>query len=126
MRFMCMLKSEENPTFGPPPPELFAAMAAHTEQGLRNGTLVEVGGLLPSAAGAIVSLADGTIKATDGPFTEARELAGGYAVIDVHDKAQAVEIGRQLMQIHADHWPGYSGTCEIRQLAEMDPGPVET
>ena len=123
MKFMSMLKFDENNSFGPPPPELSAAMGSYIEEGLRTGTLVELGGLLPSEVGAIVSLADGTIKAVDGPFTEARELIGGYAVIEVRSKAEAVEYARRLMQIHADHWPGFSGSCEIRQLAEPDAAP---
>jgi hypothetical protein len=86
--------------------------------------VVELGGLRPSEAGAIVSLADGAIKVVDGPFTEARELIGGYAVIDVRSKAEAIENARRLMQIHADHWPGFSGSCEIRQVDDPDPGPA--
>ena len=119
MRFMCLLKSDENQQIDPPPPALFAAMAAFGEEGLRSGVLVEQGGLLPSAAGAIVSLADGQIKATDGPFTEARELVGGYAVIEVGSREEAVDHARRLMQIHADHWPGYQGSCEVRQLMDQ-------
>jgi hypothetical protein len=122
MRFMCMVKAAENQPIDPPPPALFAAMAAYSEEGLRTGVLVDQGGLLPSAAGAIVSLADGIIKAVDGPFTEAREVVGGYAVIEVPNKAAAVEHARRLMQIHADHWPGYVGSCEIRQLMDQPAG----
>ena len=119
MKFMCLLRSDENQPIEPPTPALFAAMAAYSEEGLRTGVLVDQGGLLPSAAGAIVSLADGAIKAVDGPFTEARELVGGYAVIEVSSRAAAVEHARALMQIHVDHWPGYQGSCEIRQLMDQ-------
>jgi hypothetical protein len=126
MRFMSMLKFDENNSFGPPPPELFTAMGSYIEEGLRNGTVVEVGGLLPSEAGAIVSLVDGSIKAVDGPFTEARELIGGYAVVEVRSKAEAVDYARRLMQIHADHWPGFSGSCEVRQLSDPEPAPPQS
>lgn len=122
MKFMCLLKSDENQAIDPPPPALFAAMGAYSEEGMRSGVLVDQGGLLPSAAGAVVSLADGTIKAVDGPFTEARELVGGYAVIEVGSRAEAVEHARRLMQIHADNWPGYSGSCEVRQLMDQPAG----
>jgi hypothetical protein len=60
----------------------------------------------------------GTIKAVDGPFAEAKELVGGYAVLEVRSKAEAVELARRLMQIHKDHWPGWEGSCEVRQLME--------
>jgi hypothetical protein len=118
MRFMAMLKFDESLPGGPPPPELFQAMGEYAAEGARNGTLVDQGGLLPSAAGAIVSLVDGTIKAVDGPFTEAKELVGGYAVLEVRSKAEAVELAKRLMQIHKDHWPGWQGSCEVRQLGE--------
>ena len=123
MRFMTLLKFDESRPFGPPPPELHQAMGSYVEEGLRSGKVVELGGLRPSEAGAIVSLVDGTIKAVDGPFTEARELVGGYAVIEVQSKAEAIEDARRLMQIHADHWPGFTGSCEVRQLDDPAAGP---
>ena len=98
-------------------------MGVYIEDGLRSGKVVELGGLRPSEAGAIVSLVDGTIKAVDGPFTEARELVGGYAVIEVRSKAEAIEDARRMMQIHADHWPGFVGSCEVRQLDDPTAGP---
>ena len=81
MRFMAMVKFDENADLGAPPPALFQAMDEFAQEGARNGTLVDQGGLLPSATGAIVSLVNGTVKTIDGPFTEAKELIGGYAVI---------------------------------------------
>jgi hypothetical protein len=118
MRFMTMVKFDESLPAGPPPPAVAEAMAEFAAEGARNGTLVDQGGLLPSAAGAIVSLVDGSIKAVDGPFTEAKELVGGYGVVEVRSKAEAVELARRLMQIHADHWPGWEGSCEVRQLGD--------
>jgi hypothetical protein len=118
MRFMTMVKFDESLPAGPPPAELFQAMGEFAAEGARTGTLVDQGGLLPSAAGAIVSLANGTIKAVDGPFAEAKELVGGYAVLEVRSKAEAVELAKRLMQLHKDHWPGWEGSCEVRQLGE--------
>ena len=116
MRFMCMIKSDEAMPYGPAPQALYASMAEYGQEGLRNGTLVEQGGLGSSAQGAIVSLVNGTITATDGPFAEAKELIGGYAVIDVRTKGEAVELARRLLQIHQDNWPGWEGSCEIRPI----------
>ncbi len=59
------------------------------------------------------------MKALDGPFAEAKELVGGYAVIDVHSKEEAVELGRRLVQLHLDHIPDWDGTVEIRQIADF-------
>ncbi|MDQ0893853.1 hypothetical protein QFZ26_001408 [Agromyces ramosus] len=117
MRFMTMIKMDETALSSETPPGVYEAMGAFAQEGRVNGTLVELGGLMPSSAGAIVSLANGRIKAVDGPFAEARELVGGYAVIDVRSREEAVELGRRLMQIHLDNWPGWEGSCEIRQIA---------
>lgn len=117
MRFLCMVQTDENPAWEVPA-GLYEAMAEYDREGRMNGTLVESQGLLPSAAGAIVSAADGRIKAVDGPFAEAKELVGGYAVVDVHSREEAVELGRRLVQLHLDHIPTWRGTVEIRQIAE--------
>ena len=81
MRFMCMVKMDETPR--EVPQSLYEAMAAYDEEGRRTGVLLLSEGLLPSAAGAIVSAVDGKVKAVDGPVAEAKELVGGYAVVDV-------------------------------------------
>ena len=117
MRYLCLMKSSESN--GETPPAVYEAMAEYDRWGRANGVLVDSQGLLPSEAGAIVSLVDGNIKAVDGPFTEAKELVGGYAVIEVRSYDEALELGRRLMQIHKDHWPGFEGSVEIRQIAEF-------
>ena len=116
MRFMCMIKFDEAMPWGPAPESLYQAMGEFGQEGFRDGTLVEQGGLGASAQGAIVSLANGAITAVDGPFAEAKELIGGYAVIDVRSRAEAVELARRLLQIHQDNWPGWEGSCEIRPI----------
>jgi hypothetical protein len=120
MRFMSLLRADES-CFDGTPPAVFQAMGEFAREGFTNGTLVEMGGLGPSSLGAIVSLVDGTITAVDGPFTETKELIGGYAVIDVHSRQEAVELGRRLLEIHRDNWPGWEGSCEIRQLFNEPP-----
>ena len=116
MRFMCLLRSDESEPFGPAPQALYEAMGRYGQEGFRDGTLVEQGGLGSSSQGAIVSLVNGTITAVDGPFAEAKELVGGYAVVEVRSRAEAVELGRRLLQIHKDNWPGWEGSCEIRPI----------
>ena len=122
MRFMSLIKSDEAMPWGPPPPALYEAMGAFAQEGAVNGTLVEQGGLGSSDQGAIVTLAKGSISVLDGPFTETKELIGGYAVTEVRSKQEAIELGRRLLQIHLDNWPGWEGSCEIRQLFQPDAG----
>nr|AUN36783.1 PhnB protein [uncultured bacterium] len=114
MRFMTMVKAAENS--GRPPQALMDAIANLAEEGLKAGVLVETGGLLPSAMGARVRLSGGKLTVTDGPYAEAKEVIGGYAVYDVESKEEAVKLGTQFMELHQKHWPGWEGECEIRQL----------
>ena len=125
MRFMTFIKSDETMPWGPPSTALFEAMGQYAKEGFENGTLIEQGGLGSSGQGAIVSLVDSSITVLDGPFTETKELIGGYAVIEVRSKDEAIELGRRLLQIHLDNWPGWEGSCEIRQLFTdpVDAGP---
>ncbi|WP_353807961.1 YciI family protein [Agromyces sp. SYSU T00194] len=115
MRFIGMLRHDEGAEVTP---ATYARMAEFAQEGRLNGTLVELGGLQPSAEGALVSLAGGRITAVDGPFTEAKELVGGYAIFDVRSRVEAVELGRRLMQIHLDTVPGWEGAVELRALQE--------
>ena len=114
MRFMTMVKSAERS--GPPPRELMDAIAKLGEEATKAGVLVETGGLLPSALGARVRLSKGQLNTTDGPFTEAKELIGGYAVYEVKSKQEAIQWTERFMQLHREHWAGWEGETEIRQV----------
>ncbi len=116
MQFMTMIRSVENQDIGDPPAALSEAMGAYAQEGARNGTLVFQGALKGSDAASIVSLVDGSIKVVDGPFTEAKELVGGFGIVEVHSKEEAIELTRRLVQIHADHWPEFTFTCEVREM----------
>lgn len=121
MRFMAMLKASEQQ--GMPPQSLMEAIAQFGMEAAQAGVLVEQGGLLPSAMGARIRLADGKLSVTDGPFTEAKEVIGGYAVYQVESKEEAIAWSRRFMEIHRDHWPGYEGEVEVRQIMEAPGGP---
>lgn len=125
MRFLTMIKTDESMPAGPPPQSLMAAIAEIGEQAAKDGILLDQGGLLPSATGALVRVRDGKVTVTDGPFTETKELIGGYAMFQVRTKEDAVEQARRFMAVHAEHWPGFVGECEVRQIADaadFDPG----
>lgn len=122
MRFMMMVKADKDYEAGAPPsPELMAAMGRHTEEMMKAGVVVETGGLLPSAMGARVRVAGGRLSVIDGPFSEAKELIGGYAILRAKSKAEAIELGRSFMKLHADVLgPSYEGELEIRQMFDAD------
>ena len=121
MRYMSMLRmSERLLAENPPPPAFMQAMGRFVQEGMQSPQLVDTGGLVGSAQGVRVRAADGKLKVIDGPFTEAKELIGGYAILEVGSKEEAIAAAEKLLQLHLDHWPGWEGECEVRRM--MGPG----
>ncbi len=118
MRFMMMVKGDKDYEAGrPPDPKLIAALGKHTEEAVKAGVVIGIGGLQPSSMGARVQVAEGKVTVTDGPFAEAKELIGGYAIAQVKSKAEAIELAKNFMKIHVDVLgPSYEGECEVRQM----------
>jgi hypothetical protein len=114
MRFMMLVKHAEKS--GPPPKEFMDAMAILSEEAVKAGTIRGSGGLAPSAHSTRVRLSSGQIKVTDGPFTEAKEVVGGYAEFELKSKEEAIEGAVRFMELHKKHWPGWEGETEIRQI----------
>jgi hypothetical protein len=119
MKFMMLVKADEKNS-GPPTPELLAGIDRLVQDVKRSGgELLETGGLLPSATGAKIRAGRGRLTVTDGPFTEGKELVGGYAIFRFDSKEQAIEQGTRFMQLHLDVLgPSYQGELEIRQLMD--------
>ena len=122
MRFMSMVKGPEGL---PPSPELMAAIGKLAKDMAEAGVLVEMGGLAPSAKGARIRLSGGTLTVVDGPFVETKEVVGGFAMFNVASKAEAVELGRRFIQLHADIMgPSHVMEVEIREMYEPPAGPA--
>lgn len=123
MRFMMIVKADKTYEAGAaPPPELMAAIGKLSEEMVKAGVILDMGGLLPSSKGARINVKKGKLTVTDGPFSEAKELIGGYAILQVKSREEAIERGRRFMQIHADVLgPSYDGELEIRQMPEAPP-----
>lgn len=123
MRYMMMVKADRDYEAGSPPkPELMAAIGKLSEEMARAGILLETGGLLPSSMGARVRVAGGKLTVVDGPFSEAKELIGGYAILQAASKHDAIEMGKRFMRVHADVLgPSYDGELEIRQMTDFSP-----
>jgi hypothetical protein len=119
MKFMTMSRSAENA--GSPPPALVEAMGDLVGEAFNAGVLVDAGGLLPSRAGAVMRLEGGKVTVTDGPFAEAREVVGGYAVFDVPSRTDVLDWARRFLELHQRHWPGWEGESEIRLMEEAPP-----
>src|SRR2546425_13042653 len=114
MRFMMIVKSVEKS--GPPPKALMDAVAKLAEEATKAGEMIESGGLASTALGARVRLSGGKVTVTDGPFTEAKEVVGGYAQFEFKTKKEAVDAAVRFMELHKQHWPGWEGETEVRQM----------
>jgi len=114
MKFMMIVKSAERSGF--PPKELMDAIDQLSQDAAKTGTMIGGGGLGPTALGARVRLSNGNVTVTDGPFTEAKEIIGGYAQFELNSKQQAIESAVTFMELHKKHWPGWEGETEIRQM----------
>lgn len=120
MRFLTYIESDPRQPFGPPPPELFEAIGAFGMEMMSKGVVVDQGGLAPVEHSAHVRVSGGQLTVLDGPFVEAKEVIGGYAMYDVRSQQEAVEYSRRFMQIHLDTWPGFEGTSVVRQVFGPD------
>ncbi|QXE35171.1 transcriptional regulator [Streptomyces sp. GMY02] len=115
-RFLSIISTDEKkaPTGGPSP-ELMRRMGELIEEMTKAGVLLDTAGLTPSAHGVRYRQTAGELTVTDGPFTEAKEVVGGYAILQAKDKEQAAEWVRRFVDIHEEE---YDITAELREIVE--------
>jgi hypothetical protein len=114
MKFLSMYKSVERNT--PPTAEEMAAMGKLIEEGMKAGWLLATEGCLPSALGARVRRSGGNVTVTDGPFTEAKEVVGGFAILKANSKEEAIQLAKDFLKVVGE------GECELRPIYEHDSG----
>ena len=120
MKYLTFIRHSESYRESGPPHALMEAMGRFVQESLKDGTLVDTGGLLPSKEGARVRLARGKITVTDGPFTETKEVIGGWAILKADSRAEAIRIATEFMELHRKYWPEFEGESEVRPM--FDPG----
>jgi hypothetical protein len=91
-----------------------ATMGKLIEDSMKAGFLLSTEGCLPTALGARVRRSGSKISVTDGPFTEAKEVVGGFAILKANSKQEAIEIARQFLSVVGE------GECELRQIYEPE------
>jgi len=123
MKFLTFIRHSESYRAGPPPAALMEAMGKFVEKSLAEGKLVDTGGLLPSKDGVRVRLANGKIVVTDGPFSESKEVIGGWAILNAETKSEAIRIATEFMELHRKYWPEFEGESEVRPMFEPGVGP---
>ena len=119
MRYMMFIKHTEDYRNKEVPAGLYEAMGEFVGSGMKSGVIIDTAGLKPTADGSRVRLKGRKITVTDGPFTEAKEVVGGYALMEMKSKAEALEYARQFMDLHLKHWPEFEGECEVRPLEDQ-------
>jgi hypothetical protein len=114
MKFMMLVRHPENS--GQPPQELMEAIGKLGEEAVKAGTMIATGGLAPTAQSTKVRISGGQIQVIDGPFTESKEVIGGYAQFELPSKEAALKGAMEFMELHRKHWPQWEGETEIRQM----------
>jgi hypothetical protein len=114
MKYLSIYKTPERNT--PPSQEEMANMGKLIEQGIKTGWLLATEGCLPTALGAQVRASQGNVTVVDGPFTEAKEVVGGFALLSVKSKEEAIQLMKDFLEVAGD------GECELRQLYEGSSG----
>ncbi|MET9363267.1 YciI family protein [Streptomyces sp. NPDC006632] len=115
-RYLTMLRIDENNApEGGPSAELMQRMGQLIEEMTKAGVLLDTAGLTGAAEGTRVRWNGGEMTVTDGPFTESKEVVGGYAIIQAKDKAEALEWTKRFLRTHEREW---DITSEVREIAE--------
>jgi hypothetical protein len=118
MRYMMFIKHTEDYRNANVPASLYEEMGKFIEEATKNGNFVSGAGLQPTSAGTRVRLKGGKIMVIDGPFTESKEIVGGYSIIDAKSREEALDLARRFMELHLKHWPTFEGECEMRPFEE--------
>ena len=115
MRFMVIVKAtaESEKEGALPDPQLLAEMGKYNEELIKAGIVLAMDGLHPSSKGARVKFSGSSRTVVDGPFTEAKEMVGGFALIQAKSKEEAIEFNKRFLKVAGD------GETEIRQLYEQ-------
>jgi hypothetical protein len=119
MKYLMMIKHSESYRGEPIPQALMDAMGEFVNQSFKSGVLKDTAGLKPTAEGFRIRSSGGKLKATDGPFTEAKEVVGGYALVEVPSRDEAYKVAWDFMELHRVHWPAFEGECEVRPVEDM-------
>jgi hypothetical protein len=115
MRFLSMVRVQEN-TGQVPSERLMADMGKLIEEFSAKGALLDTAGLRPTSEGVRLRNNHGKLSRTDGPFTEAREVVGGYAILKADSMEEAIELTHRFLDVHGEEW---NVECEVRQLEDM-------
>lgn len=116
MKYLSFIRSSETFRNVEPPAAMRDAMGKLIEKLAQKGVLVDTGGLAPSRDGFRMRLSQGKLTTSDGPFTETKEVIGGWAILNADSKEEAVRLTEEFMELHGKFWPGFEAECEVRLI----------
>src|SRR3954471_5225302 len=122
MRYMMFIKHTEDYFGKTPSPELMKAMGEFVVPHMQSGKFIEAAGLMSTRRGKKFQLRDGKVNVVDGPFTESKEIIGGYTLAECKDDQEAFDLARQFIELHRIHAPEMQVECELRPLQTGMPG----
>lgn len=125
MKYLLLIKHTEDYRGIVPPQGLMDAMEKFVGDGLASGKVLDTAGLKPTSEAKKVRSQGGKLTVIDGPFTESKEIVGGYAMIDVKSDKEALDLATNFMELHRVHWPEFTGECEMRALEDMGAPPAK-
>src|SRR5690349_17478430 len=107
MQFMMLVKHVEKhgDKLIPPPPRLMEQLIKLSAEAAKSGAMGANGALAPTARSSRVRLSAGKVDVIDGPFTEGKEVVGGFAILEYRSREEAVEGARQYMELYRQYWP---------------------
>ena len=123
MKYLTFIRHSESHRQSGPPAALMEAMGKFVQQSMKDGVLVDTGGLLPSKDGFRIRLEKGKLTVTDGPFAEAKEVIGGWAILQTDTREEALRISTEFMELHRKYWPEFEGESEVRPMFDPGMGP---
>ena len=122
MRYMMLIKHTEDYRGMTIPPGLMEAMGEFVGEEMKKGTIVDTNGLKSSHKGKKIQSRGGKLYVIDGPFTESKEIVGGYAIVEVASDEEALDLAMRFMELHRIHWPEFEGESELRPVETGMPG----
>ena len=121
MRYIAFVKMAED--VGEAPAELQEVMGREMQEAFASGSIIDAGGLYPTAQSTEFRVVGGELLTSDGPYAEAKEVVGGYAILEARSHEEALAGARRVAEIHVQHWPGWEGSVEIRRISGAEQGP---
>ena len=119
MKFLMMIKHAEGAPGLEHPQGLYEAMGKFVEESFKSGILKDTAGLKRTEHGYRITSKGGKLTRTDGPFTESKEVVGGYAIVETKTQAEADALAQQFMELHRTHVPDFECQCEVRPLEDF-------